>query len=337
LDLGNYDFGALGKELLGPKIKGWIDTGAQYLALAQKYMPPKKAPPPQKQRLQGVTVVFPNNKTMPRFWIGRAGLSGRGGQGENELTYSGYVSDIASEQYIIGRPTVVDIQGSFVKRAGSLLKIQSEFDRRETAKDTISFVLSGYDLSGARLWDEQTIPLKIAGGLGRLEAQIEIAGDALSGQISLRGEKLRYAPLAAEGLSKLAAEAIQSAPELRVDILLGGTLSAPDIRLTTNLDGLLKARLEKEFGDQVAQARARLTAEYEKAIGYAEQKAAASLHEYSQAFEAAQEKQQAALDAEKARLTQKQKELENQLNSQVDDAKKQAEDALKNALPGLKF
>jgi hypothetical protein len=200
------------------------------------------------------------------------------------------------------------------------------------------FVLSGYDLAGAQFWDEQLVPLKITGGLGRIDAVISLAGEELHGEITLSGKNMRYAKTGApDGAAALIADTIQSAPELTARIDLTGTLDDPRLSLKTNVDTLLKNRLEKEFGEQLGQARAQLTAEYEKATGYARQEAAASLHEYSQAFEAIQEKQQAALDAEKAKIAAKKKELEDQINSQTDQIKKQAEDALKDALPDLKF
>ncbi|GBR77011.1 TIGR03545 family protein [Candidatus Termititenax persephonae] len=344
LNLANYDLGAIGRELLGPQINGWLDTGQEYLALAQKYLPPRKtkAPPqPKKERLQGVTVVFPNNKTRPRFWLGRLGLSGVGGQGTaNELTYSGYVSDLASEQRLIGRPTVVDIKGAYTRRPNSRLDIQGIFDRRDTAQDSFRFVLSGFDLAGQKFWDTQAIPLEISGGLGSLEADIRIDDGEVSGKISFLGKNLRYAktrPARSGDLADLLAEAVAGANELQANILLSGSVDAPEIRLTTNLDALIKARLEKEFHGKVEQAQAQLTAEYEKATGYARQEAATALHEYSQAFAVSQARQQAALDAEKAKLTAKQKELTEQIQGQTEAAKKQAEDALKKALPGLKF
>ncbi|MDR1453212.1 MAG: TIGR03545 family protein [Candidatus Margulisbacteria bacterium] len=342
LNLDNYDLGALGQELLGPKIGGWLDLGQNYLALAQKYLPAKKEKTPArpaKERLRGTTVIFPNNKTRPRFWLGRLGLSGVSGQDTaNELTYSGYVNDIASEPDILGRPTLLKIKGAFTKRPQSLLDIDITLDHRGESGAAVSkFVLSGYDLTGAQFWDTGVIPLQITGGLGRLEASVNIVDGELSGKLSFLGRDLQYARLAADGLAKLAAEAIASAPELRVDVLLGGSLDAPDIRLTTNLDALIKARLDKEISGQIESAKAQLLAEYDKALGGARDEAASVVQKQQEILQNTLAAQQAALDSEKAKIEARQKELEDQLNSQTDQLKKQAEEALKNALPGLKF
>ncbi|MDR1114081.1 MAG: TIGR03545 family protein [Candidatus Margulisbacteria bacterium] len=343
LDLGNYDLGALGKELLGPKINGWLDTGLQYFELAKKYLPPKtakKTKPPKKERFQGQTLVFPNNKTRPRFWLGRLGLSGVSGQGTaNELTYSGYLNDLASEQHLIGRPTRIKITGAFTKRAQSLLDIDITLNHLgEGYADVYSLVLSGYDLTGAQFWDEQLIPLKITGGLGRIDAVISVAGDELDGEITLSGKNMRYEKIrGADGAAALVADAMQSAPELTVSIDLTGTLNSPRLWVKTNVDTLIKNRLEKEFGEQLAQAKQQLAAEYEKAIGGARQETEASLKQLEGEISATLAEQQKTLDGEKAKIEQKKKELEDQLNSQTDKIKKQAEDALKDALPNLKF
>ncbi|MDR1998029.1 MAG: TIGR03545 family protein [Candidatus Margulisbacteria bacterium] len=341
LDLGSYDLGALGRELLGPKINGWLDTGTHYFALLQKYMPPKKAKPEKKKktRLQGETIVFPDQKTRPRFYIGLLGLNGVSGEGTaNELTYRGQAADLASEQALIGRPAVIEIAGAFTRRADALLNIKAVFDRRETARDKLDFTLSGFDLTGQQFWDEQTIPLKITGGLGRIEAVIAIDDDVLSGKISFLGKNLRYAQVpGAEGLPKLAAGAIAAAPELRIDILLGGTPAAPDIRLTTNLDALIKARLEKELGDQLARVQQQVEAEYIRVVGSAQAEAGAALAKQQKALQEELAAQQAALDSARAGIEQRKQEAEDRLRQQTDALQKQAEDALKNALPNLKF
>ena len=339
LDFGNYDLSAIGQALLGPKINGWLDSGMNYWALLQKYIPPPKQKTPPKARFKGETIIFPGRKTLPRFWIGRAGLSGTSGQCTvNELTYSGYLHDAASEQQLIGRPTILDIQGVFTKRPQSLLRIKAILDHRDRAQDSLNFTLSGYDLNGAQFWDDESLPLKIIGGQGRLDVAIKIAEERLSGQISFRGQNLRYAPLAATGLARLAAEAIQAAPELRLDIGLGGTVSAPELQLTTNLDALIKTRLEKELGDQLEKARAQLTAEYDRVVGDARAQAGAALDTQQKALQELLSQQQAALDAAQGQLEARQKALENQLNEQADEYKKQLENTLQqNGLPGLKF
>ena len=344
-NLANYDLSVIGRELLGPKINNWIDTGLEYWTLAQKYMPPKKDPPPKKERFRGTTIVFPNNKTRPRFWLGRLGLSGVSGQGtSNELAYHGYISDIASEQYLIGRPTVLDgrptvldIQGAYAQRPNSHLAIKGIFDRRNTADDSLSFTLSGFDLAEQQFWSTDTIPLEITGGLGIIAADVQLTDGNLSGKISFVGRDMRYKPLSSDGVSKLVAEAIAGVNELRVDIALSGKLDAPNIRLLTNLDAVIKARLEKEISAQLEHAKAQLLAEYDKAVGDAQAAADKALQEQTAALQNSLTAQTAALEAEKDKLSALQKELEKQANSQIDAAKKQAEDALKKALPGLKF
>jgi len=344
LNIGNYDLGAIGKELLGPKINGYLNTGTQYFALAQKYMPPKKekaAKKPKKERFKGETIVFPNNKTRPRFWLGRLGLSGLSGEGtSNELKYSGYVTDIASEQYLIGRPTVIKINGAFTKRIQSSMDIDITLDHRraDSFRHNYNFFISGYDLSGAQFWDEQMLPLKITSGLGQIRAAVEITGEAIQGELVLQGRDMRYVKdPQASGAQALVAEAIMSAPELTVRIALAGTVSNPQLRINTNVDALIKARLEKEFGDQVAKVQAQVAAEYAKLSGTAQKDLASALNMQEAELAALLGGQQDALKGGQAILDAKKKELESQANSQVDAVKQQAEDALKKALSGLKL
>lgn len=343
LDISNYDLGAIGKELLGPKINGWIASGLEYVELAKKHMPPKKTKTekkPKKEHFKGETIVFPNNKTRPRFWIGHTGLSGIAGAGSNELKYSGVATDIASEQYLVGRPTVIKINGAFTQREQSKMDIDITLDQRQAdaLHHLYKFFLSGYDLSGVQFWAEQMVPLNITAGLGQLNAVVEINGEEIHGEIILQGRNLRYAKDAqATGIQALVAEAIMSAPELSIQIELTGRIDDPRIWIKTNVDSLIKARLEKEFGDQAAKAKAQVTAEYEKVVGTAQKDLENNLKQQEKEITALFTAQQEALNSEQAKIEAKKKELEDQAGGQVDAVKKQAEDALKNAIPGIKL
>jgi uncharacterized protein (TIGR03545 family) len=305
-------------------------------------MPPKKDKenqPPKKERFKGETIVFPNDRTRPRFWIGRMGLSGVNGEGtSNELRYSGFITDISSEQHVTGRPTFVEIRGAFTQREQSEMRIDLRLDhRREQINHVYRFFLSGYDLDGAQFWDEQIVPLKITSGLGQIDLVIEISGEEIHGELTLQGVNLRYAKdPEATGIQRLVAEAIMSAPELRVSIGLTGTLRSHRLWINTNVDSLIKARLEREFGDQIANARAQILAEYERVVGDVRAEIEATVRRQENEIASAFAAQQAALENEATRLTARQVEIERaldaEINRQAESIRRQAEEALRQRM-----
>jgi uncharacterized protein (TIGR03545 family) len=345
LNLGNYDLKTIGRSMLGPKINGYIDTGVQWMTMAQKYMPPKKPKPKKRDRFKGQTIVFANKGTLPKFLIRLIGLNGTTAQGTvNELKYSGKVTDITSDPVLLGKPMVIDIQGKFVQDKNSLLKILGKLDHtKDTASDTMDFVISGYKMDGQKLWDEKTIPLSIKKGTGVIKGNIGVVDEELTGKISFIGRNMVYEKLVADkdSLESIAADAIRGAKEINAEIILSGSLDNPNIKITTNLDRIIGDQLNKVVGEKLDAVKKQVTAEYEKQVGAAQKDAEAKIAAQQKEIKDTLAKQQAAIDTATNDLKAKQDEIQKQIEDQKNAATKAVSgevDKLKGNLPkGLKF
>lgn len=342
LDIGNYDLTSIGRSLLGPKINGWMDMGLGWLSTAKKYMPPKKAKPPKKERFKGMTIVFPNNKTMPRVLIRTIAVSGEQASTADVLAYSGTIRNITSEPVLLGKPITIDIRGAYKKSPSSKLVLTGVLDHtKDIATDAVNLFISGYDLAGAKFWDEQTIPLAIVGGRGTIQGNIQLAGDDLTGKISFTGTQLKLQPtqsVAKESLQGLAVQAIQSAPQLTAEIGLAGTLDSPKISLSTNLDTLIAARLNVAVGEKVTAVKKQIEDQYNKEIGPINDQVNKQASDVSKKVNGQIAEQQKAIDAKKQELEQKKKDLEKQIADQTAGVTKQLnnlKDTIK--IPGLKI
>ena len=342
LDIGNYDMMAIGRSLLGPKINGWLDMGLGWLNTAKKYMPPKKVKVPKQQRFKGVTIVYPNNKTMPRLLIRNIAVSGEQVSTADVLAYAGTIKNITSEPALLGKPLTIDIRGAYKKSPGSKLLIAANLDHtKDIATDTVDVFISGYDLAGAKFWDESTIPLAITAGRGTIQGKIKLVDDELNGKISFVGSKLLFKPttdVSKDSLQGIAMQAIQGAPQLTADIGISGTLDNPKIALATNLDTIIAARMNAVVGEKIAAVKKQVEDQYNKEVGAATAQINQQASAVTQKVNAQVAAQQKALDAKKQELEQKKKEIEKQITEQTSGATKELnklKDSIK--IPGLKF
>ncbi len=340
LNIGNYDMKQIGRSLLGPKINGYIDNITYYMYMAKKYMPPKKkSAPPKKERFKGFDVVF--SKKEPGFLIRKIALSGTNSLGEvNEANYAGQILNISSDPAILGKPVLIDIKGKFTKNPRSSLLVKGILDHtKDVAEDKINFVVSGYKLSGQKLWDEKTIPLAIKSGDGTIQGDVTLRDSQLGGKIVFTGVNVVFEKLGAEKGSsqELLADAISSAGQIRMEITLSGPVDAPAIGVNTNLDKLVADQINKKLGDKVNAARKQVEDQYNKQLGAAQDEVKKATASQLQATNALIAKQQAILDSKTAELNAKKNEINQKLedlkNEQVDKLKGQAQDLLKNALP----
>lgn len=339
LDIGNYDLLTIGRSLLGPKINGWLDMGLGWMSMAKKYMPPKKVKPPKKERFKGLTIVFPNNKTMPRVLIRNIAVSGEQVSTADVLAYSGTIKNITSEPALLGKPIIIDIRGAYKKSPASKLLIAGVLDHtKDTAQDSVDILISGYDLAGAQFWDAETIPLAITGGRGIIKGKIKITGEELNGKLSFIGTQMKFKPttvVAQDSLQAVVMQAIQSAPQLTAEIGLSGSLDAPQIALSTNLDKLIAARLNAVVGEKLNAVKKQLEDQYNKEVGAAtaqinQQAAAATKKVNAQMAE-----QQKAIEAKQQELVQKKQEIEQHIAAQMSGVTKELKG--KVSIPGLKF
>lgn len=339
LDVGNYDLMAIGRSLLGPKINGWIDMGLGWMNMAKKYMPPKKAKVPKKERFKGMTIVFPNNKTMPRVLIRNIAISGEQVSTADVLSYSGTIKNITSEPALLGKPLSIDIRGAYKKSPASKLIITGVLDHTQDAvSDNINILISGYDLAGAKFWDEEAIPLAITGGLGVIKGSLKINGENIAGRLSFIGTKLQFKPTTQVdkgSLQGLVMQAISGAPQLTAEIGLSGTLDAPQIALATNLDQLIAERLNAAVGEKLNEVKKQLEEQYNKEVGALTAQVNQQASDVQKRVNTQLAEQQKALDAKKQELEQKKKEIEQQLAAQMSGVTKELKD--KVSIPGLKF
>lgn len=248
--------------LLGPQYGAKLRSTLGLIRNIRAKIPQKKAdalPPPPPPRV-GKDVAFPFKYNWPVFHLVKAGLSGETGSGR---AWSGTLSDVTSEPKKLGRPIVLDVKGQ--KSRELALKAQLDYTK-DVPREKIDLLYGGIPLEGMKLGDAGG-PVTVASGTGRATAVIDVKGESLSGAVAFLAEPVSLAHTlsleqANNRLMGLLHDVLTKLTRADVTFRLSDTLSSPNIKVESSLDGQIKEAVrlavQKELDALRAQASARV-------------------------------------------------------------------------------
>jgi hypothetical protein len=154
------------------------------------------------------------------------------------------------------------------------------------------------------------LPLRLEPGAGVSALTFVRTGDAVRARWALRAPKVTWradsATLATRNaLERVAVDVLRGIPELRLDAELAGTIAEPRLRITSNLDQAIAARMRAMLGAEVAKAEARARAEVDKHVTQARALAQAKVAEATAQAQTKLEEGRARLDAARRQLDER--------------------------------
>ncbi|RMI15446.1 MAG: TIGR03545 family protein [Calditrichaeota bacterium] len=310
--------------LFGQRILNQIQTITGYVGQARYYAQKFQAARPAKERpprLQGQYIHFGRVAGTPKFWIQRVELSGETAAG---LQFSGHISDIVSNQRVVGKPTVIELGGR--RPDGAALNFQATLNYLEdTPREALQLNLSGIPLKDEKLTDFALLPSRIARGKGFIEARIDFAGEELRSRIRFLGKALQFAeeqvpPKLHPRLLQIRRALVGAIQEVEFQAEIRKTGEQFIFHLSSNLDELVAGELKKVLTGEVQQARRKL-----------EQKVRAEVEPRKAELERFIEQHRQRLTREIDALDQQVQQLRRQLEQQ----KKALEDRIKKEGKGL--
>jgi uncharacterized protein (TIGR03545 family) len=256
--------------LLGPKIAGWVERGLTWYEKLQPILQrtmarekKEKGPNVVKPiRRNGVDVRFREYRPLPDFLIRRlkADLQLKAGK------LTGSVKNITPDPDILGAPLLFLVSGENLKGLQEV-KLDGTLNHVIPAKpsDTVHLHVQGYEARDLTLssnpqlavnLDKGLVDLELHGALHREILTAAVMSDLNSAKISMTPEEKANPVVKAmkTALSKV------SALSLKIDIT--GTLNAYDIRVTSDLDRVLRDAV----GTVVQEQQARLERDLRAAI-----------------------------------------------------------------------
>ena len=249
--------------LFGGKIGRWAATAARWYerakpALAGPGATGKEPVEVMPLRGKGVDVRFPEHHPLPDFLIRAARVSVEIPSG----TLAGQVRHVTPDQDVLGSPLTFELTGDKLQGLRSVA-LRGEVNRVEPAKprDVVTLNVDGYRIEHAVLSDRPEWPVVLDGAQASVDLKAVIAGDVVDGKVDSRLSNVRFSAGDQKGGGRMAgalASALADVKALNLEATIKGTTQNPDVRVTSDLDRILKDAVGKLVAEQAARFEADL-------------------------------------------------------------------------------
>ncbi len=265
-------FANMARALLGQRIAGQIDKAILWYRrltpVVQKAVARKDGVKVERPiRGRGVDVRFPERDPAPDFLVRKANLSASIPAGD----ITGRISDLTDDQEVLGRPTRFGFNGAGLKGL-KLLDLTGELNRVNPAepKDAVDLKLRGYRVAGFDIAKGGEFPVAIKEALADMDLSALIKGADINASLSagFSSVDISSGKAGMGALEQAMASALSGVRSFDLKAEVAGTLSDYDLKLSTDLDRVLKGVVGKAASDQAAQFEKSLRAGvFEKAKG----------------------------------------------------------------------
>lgn len=311
----------------------------RYKATADQYLPPnllKKKGQDEAEikphpRAHGVVYEFGKPNAYPMFWLKRIKISSEANEaGQGKI--QGLVTDITSNQKLIGKPTVIDIEGDFPSNKIYGLKTKISLDGRpEPSLIDFTFNVRDYFLASTQLIQSSDVDLALEQSNIQVQSSGSLVGlNVLNYKMEQNLRQAKYDVNAKnEVLAEVLKETFAKLPQININLALTGSLPLPSLNLTSNFGSELEKGLRLQVQRKIDEAKKSIEAMIRSKIGDQKSKLDQQYSAFKNQFESEVKKVQILIEAEK-------KSAENKANtskkSAEADARKKLEDEARKAL-----
>lgn len=335
----SLDAKSLSKSIFYPYMEPYLAKFYRYKGLAEKYVPPnvmnKNKDKPEniqpRPRDKGITYEFTHAKSYPLFWVKKISVSSKASNASPFTgDLSGLITDVTSNQPLIGRPTIAKLEGDFpgMQVSDFLGKLTID-NTKEISRIGYEFGVGSYAMSGKELVQSPDVQLAFKKANGSLRSTGELVGlkdfkFELQNQFKNVDYQIASKTPAAEEILKAI---FASLPAISLEADGSGVLPGISLNINSNLGPELSKAFEKQLQAKLAEARAKLQAFVDEEVGKNKAKLEADFNKAKSQAEGEIKKIQDQLNAEKskgdAKVNQAKKDAENQAKKGVEsEAKK---------------
>jgi len=312
LQLPSFDAPNIGAALFGTPSIDYFQQALYYARILQRYVPPGlqpwNRPGPARVRMAGTSVEFPKEKAYPRFLL-RKGEVDLAAGAALEHHFKASFGGITSQPELYGRPATLAASGRLAgeRPIGIEFALMSRHFGK-APKDSLVAAVEGVSLPAIAF---PGLPFEVDPGRSRVGFRFNLAGDRIDGSWEVASDqvtwhadssRLRTASLVEGIIWKV----VTGLTQLRVRAELGGTVSNPTLKVSSNLDEAIAVRLRGLVGEELAKGEQRARDAVDSLVG--QQVAALQARVSDLQAQALQR-----LPLEKSQLDEVQKKLETEL------------------------
>lgn len=250
--------------LFGAKICTWMEKATNWYEkirpILERAKQKKKGKVVVKPlRGKGAFVKFKEHNPMPDFLIKKANASIITGAGD----IMGIIKNITPDQDVLALPLTFSFKGDKLKNI-NLVEAKGALNhtRPQAPKDEIRFLVKGFKTKGISLLEKSKNPIILQKALADLNIKALVQGQDIKVNVLAAFHSASFSVKDQEGKNPIM-EAIFSAlkniSNFIVNAKVIGTLEEYDIKLSSDLDGVLKKSAGKIIAKQTEQLRQKLS------------------------------------------------------------------------------
>ena len=254
-----------------------------WMHLADHYVPPglkpQANPGPKRARMAGITVTFPKEHTWPSFLLRHADASlTLGGEGAAAGDYGAWVEGVTTEPAVYGGPLRFAAQRTAAARGPRQLRIAGLIDRsKPEPHDSLDALVSGVAFPAA---DIAAAGARLEFPDNTVQFALDRRGDGLAGLLHITAPGVRWVRTAGDTAAAASAplgsrlwvealiwRAVSSVRDLDLQIRFSGRPDAPRLDVSSNVGTAVAAALQREVGAEVAKVQAKARARVDSIVG----------------------------------------------------------------------
>lgn len=328
----------------------------RYRAMAEKYIPPKymnkitgkdkgkpadpdDVPIQPHPREKGVTYEFGRKNSYPLFWIKKALISSQAGMSPKAGNLKGQITDITSNQTLVGRPTVATLQGDFPADQIKDLLLKMTLDNtKEESLITYQMSVGSYPINAAELVNSSDVKILLNSATGKLNIDGDLKGlRAFKMNLNNQFTTANFDVSAKDGnVNSILKNTFASLPVITLTGGASGYLPAMSFDVTSNLGSELEKGLRKQVDAKIAEARKQIEDYVNKEVGKQREQIDKQVKAVHDQYDKEIKKVQDQLNAQKKQVDNKtdqaKKDAENQGKKKLEEQGKKTVDDIKKKL-----
>ena len=335
--LPDFSAGNIGRFIFGAGIVNRVNKVLTVTGQVRGYAARFKSDKPKKEkppRLKGQAIHFSSKGIYPEYWIKNISLSGQTFKG---VGFSGAVTDLVSDQKVVGQPTRFDVVGS--RTDGASVHLLGEFNYlKDTPNETIELSMGGIPMNDVKLGESALAPYQLKKGTGKLQSMLSIQGEEIRGDLTFIADHLLFDIREPEKDSRVV-RAINSVyantDMLDVRAKWASNADKTDFSLNSNLDDLLVARFRSILSTEVADAKAKLQSEVDKRVQKHKAEILQLVNDKNKMLAAKVKKYEEMLNQNIELIENKKQEIENRIKQEKEKQENKLKDQAKEKLKDI--
>jgi uncharacterized protein (TIGR03545 family) len=263
----------ISQALFGQTSIDYFQQALYYAQLAQKYLPPGlrplNRPGPKRLRMAGTTVDFPKEHEYPKFLLERGDIDFAFGADTSKGQFKAALTGLTTQPALYGKPATFAATGKIALATPLVVELKGLSDHvGSVPKDQAQAQLRGVPLPKVSV---PGLPFSVTPGVGNANFDFALAGDKLSGTWSIQADNAQWGADSASQASFGLVEntiwrVVSGLKQLTVNAELGGTISAPTLKVSSNLDNAIANQLRAIAGEELAKGEAKAKAAVDKIV-----------------------------------------------------------------------